>query len=134
MSEKTTNISRREFLRYASLGTVAATMAACTPLATSTLAATAAPISVPGTAVPPTAVPPTAAPKVLNFTAWSLNEAASKDIIAGYINTYATKNNAKITPASYPYNEYLNQILLQAGVAALAQANQLPQAVLTLLR
>lgn len=125
MSEKTTKISRRDFLRYASLGTVAATLAACTPLATSTSAATAAPTTVPDTAVPATAVPPTAAPKVLNFTAWSLNEAASKDIIAGYINSYASKNNAKIIPASYPYNEYLNQILLQAKGGNLSGAVQL---------
>ncbi|MCP2329289.1 multiple sugar transport system substrate-binding protein [Hamadaea flava] len=51
--------------------------------------------------------------KDFSFTAWSLNEASTKDVLTTMVNAYAGSAGAKVTTASYPYNDYLNQLLLQ---------------------
>jgi multiple sugar transport system substrate-binding protein len=51
--------------------------------------------------------------KDFSFTAWSLNEASTKDVLKGLVDGYASTNSAKIATSSYPYNDYLNQVLLQ---------------------
>lgn len=63
------------------------------------------------------------------FTAWSLNEASTKDVLQGLIDTYG----GKITTASYPYNDYLNQVLLQVRGGTLTGAVQLDVAWLATL-
>ncbi|NLF77799.1 MAG: extracellular solute-binding protein [Chloroflexi bacterium] len=59
------------------------------------------------------------------FTGWSLQEGATRDVILGAVNEYSEATGANITDVSYPYNEYLNQILLQARGGNLSGAVQL---------
>ncbi len=69
--------------------------------------------------------------KDFNFTGWSLQEASTKDIIGATVTDYGTKNGINITTAGYPYNEYLNQIVLKAKSGELKGAVQLDIAWLT---
>src|SRR5690349_14943774 len=71
--------------------------------------------------------------KNFNFTAWSLNEASTKDALTGLVDTYAGASGGKITTASYPYNDYLNQLLLQVRGGSLTGVVQLDVAWLTTL-
>jgi len=48
------------------------------------------------------------------FTGWSLQEGATRDVIMGVVDEYSQETSSQITDVTYPYNEYLNQILLQA--------------------
>ncbi len=48
------------------------------------------------------------------FTGWSLQEGATRDVIMEAVNTYSDEADAEIDTVAYPYNEYLNQVLLQA--------------------
>ncbi|MCW3843314.1 extracellular solute-binding protein [Micromonospora yasonensis] len=67
------------------------------------------------------------------FTGWSLNEASTKDSLQAMLDTYAGANGAKITTASYPYNDYLNQVLLQLRGGTLTGAVQVDVAWLATL-
>lgn len=69
--------------------------------------------------------------KNFNFTGWSLQEGLSKEVIAKTVADYEAKNGAKITTAAYPFNEYLNQILLKIKSGELKGAVQLDIAWLT---
>lgn len=60
-----------------------------------------------------------------HFTAWSLNEAASKPVIEQIVSNYASAHDQHIESASYPYDEYLNQLLLQARGGQISGAAQL---------
>jgi len=64
-------------------------------------------------------------PQALTFTGWSLNEGLSRDVILGFTDTYATENNVAITPVAFPFNEYLNQVILQANGGQLSGVVQL---------
>jgi len=59
------------------------------------------------------------------FTAWSLQEGATRDVILSAIERYSQASGAQITDVAYPYNEYLNQVLLQARGGNLSGAVQL---------
>ncbi len=59
------------------------------------------------------------------FTGWSLQEGATRDVILGVVNEYSQATGAEISDVSYPYNEYLNQVLLQARGGNLSGAVQL---------
>ncbi len=59
------------------------------------------------------------------FTGWSLQEGATRDVIMAVVGEYSQATGAEITDVSYPYNEYLNQILLQARGGNLSGAVQL---------
>ncbi|MDZ4769897.1 MAG: extracellular solute-binding protein [Chloroflexota bacterium] len=59
------------------------------------------------------------------FTGWSLNEGLSRDVILGFTDSYAADNSITITPVAFPFNEYLNQVILQANGAQLSGAVQL---------
>lgn len=48
------------------------------------------------------------------FTGWSLQEGATRDVILSVVEKYSAETGAEIEPIAYPYNEYLNQVLLQA--------------------
>jgi len=54
-----------------------------------------------------------AAPKPFSFASWSLNEAAGKPVIQGMMDSFAAKKKVKVTGVSYPYNAYLDQMILQ---------------------
>ncbi|MBC8170016.1 MAG: extracellular solute-binding protein, partial [Anaerolineae bacterium] len=49
------------------------------------------------------------------FTGWSLNEGATRDVIMQAVTDYAAANSIAITDVAYPFNEYLNQVILQAN-------------------
>jgi multiple sugar transport system substrate-binding protein len=59
------------------------------------------------------------------FTGWSLNEGLSRDVILGFTDTFAADKGIAITPVAFPYNEYLNQVILQANGGQLSGAVQL---------
>jgi ABC-type glycerol-3-phosphate transport system substrate-binding protein len=59
------------------------------------------------------------------FTGWSLNEGLTRDVIMAATNTYAAANGITITDVAFPYNEYLNQVILQARGGQLSGAVQL---------
>lgn len=59
------------------------------------------------------------------FTAWSLQEGATRDVIMSAVERYSQASGAQITDVAYPYNEYLNQVLLQARGGNLSGVVQL---------
>lgn len=79
-------------------------------------------------------------PQEITFTGWSINEGLSRDVILGFANSYAEANSITITPVAFPFNEYLNQVILQANGGQLSGAVQLdvawmaPMAALGVLR
>jgi multiple sugar transport system substrate-binding protein len=139
MENSNEKINRRRFLRGLGLGLGGLTLAACGAAATETPAAPAAPAATTAPAATEaaaaTAVPAAseaaASGGSFNFTAWSLNEGASKDVIEGIVAAYQAKTGATITTASYPYNEYLNQVLLQASGGTISGLAQMDIAWLT---
>lgn len=48
------------------------------------------------------------------FTGWSLQEGATRDVIMSAVDAYSADTSAEIDTVAFPYNEYLNQVLLQA--------------------
>lgn len=48
------------------------------------------------------------------FTGWSLQEGATRDVIVEAVTAYSAETGAEIETVAFPYNEYLNQVLLQA--------------------
>ncbi|MBW4438478.1 MAG: extracellular solute-binding protein [Pleurocapsa minor GSE-CHR-MK-17-07R] len=64
-------------------------------------------------------------PEEFTFTGWSLNEGLSRDVILGFANTYAETNGVTINPVAFPFNEYLNQVILQANGGQLSGLMQL---------
>ncbi len=48
-----------------------------------------------------------------SFASWSLAEEAAKPVIQGQLDAFAGDKDITISPVSYPYNEYLNQLTLQ---------------------
>lgn len=62
------------------------------------------------------------------FTAWSLNEAAQKDAVQGIIDAYARSAGVEIETASYPYNDFLNQLVLKLRGGEITGAVQLDMA------
>jgi multiple sugar transport system substrate-binding protein len=79
-------------------------------------------------------------PQDITLTGWSINEGLSRDVILGFADTFAEANGITITPVAFPYNEYLNQVILQANGGQLSGAVQLdvawmaPMAALGVLR
>ncbi len=72
--------------------------------------------------------------KEFPLTAWSFNEAVTKEPIQAQIDKYTAANaGAKISTLSYPYNDYLNQLLLQVQGGQLTGAVQLDVAWLATL-
>ena len=49
------------------------------------------------------------------FTGWSLNEGSTRDVIMEAVNEFATANDIEINDIAYPYNEYFNQVILEAA-------------------
>ncbi|MFB9413663.1 extracellular solute-binding protein [Dactylosporangium matsuzakiense] len=118
-------ISRRTMLRMLGIGATAAALAPA-------LAACA----------PSTQAPAPAGTEGLNddgvkefpFTSWSFNEAVTKQPMQDQITKYTAANaGVKINTPSYPYNDYLNQLLLQVQGGRLTGAVQLDVAWLATL-
>jgi ABC-type glycerol-3-phosphate transport system substrate-binding protein len=76
----------------------------------------------------------------ITFTGWSINEGLSRDVIMAGVSGYAEANSVTVTDVAYPYNEYLNQVILAANGGQLSGAVQLdvawmaPMAALGVLR
>lgn len=49
------------------------------------------------------------------FTGWSLNEGATRDVIMEAVNEFAGGNGIEVNDVAYPYNEYFNQVILEAA-------------------
>ncbi len=111
-------LSRRQLLRFTGAALGAGALAACAP---STSDSNSSSSSGDGGG------------KDFKFTAWSLNEASTKDALQSLVDTYGSAAGAKITTASYPYNDYLNQIVLQVRGGTLTGAVQLDVAWLATL-
>ncbi|MBP6440126.1 MAG: extracellular solute-binding protein [Caldilineaceae bacterium] len=95
-------------------------------LLTAALAGCAAPVVTPAAAPADAAASvDAAAPAEFTFTAWALNEDASKPTIQEFIQTYAAANNATIKEQAFPWAETLNQLVLQANGGAIEGASQL---------
>ncbi|GGM14337.1 ABC transporter substrate-binding protein [Dactylosporangium sucinum] len=72
--------------------------------------------------------------KEFPLTSWSYNEAVTKQPMTDAIAKYTSANaGVKITTPSYPYNDYLNQLLLQVQGGQLTGAVQLDVAWLATL-
>ncbi|GAB4526328.1 MAG: sugar ABC transporter substrate-binding protein [Anaerolineae bacterium] len=48
------------------------------------------------------------------FTGWSLNEGSTRDVIMEAVTEFADANGITISDVAFPFNEYFNQIILQA--------------------
>lgn len=98
---RTDQLTRRSMLRLMGLGAGAVTLgglAACAPSG--------------GTAPAPAATTGGAA-EDFSFSSWSLSEENPKPVIEGLMSTFGADKGVTISPVSYPYNEYLNQLTLQ---------------------
>jgi len=101
------SISRRNIGKLFGLAAGAAALGACAPSTSTPSSSGKDPFADNGV-------------KDFSFTAWSLNEAATKDVLTTMVNGYASSAGAKVTTASYPYNDYLNQLLLQVRGGSLS--------------
>ncbi|MER7506582.1 hypothetical protein AB0L05_36995 [Nonomuraea pusilla] len=101
-------LNRRAAFRLAGLSALGAALAACAPDA----AGGGAPKG-------------DAAARTFGFTSWSLNEEAQKAAVQAIVDAYAAKGGVKIDTASFPYNEYLNQVTLKLRGGQLSGAVQL---------
>ncbi|GAA2878093.1 extracellular solute-binding protein [Streptosporangium fragile] len=102
-------LSRRDALRLLGLAAGASALAACAPDASGGAPAAGG----------------DAAAKTFSFTSWSLNEEAQKAAVQSIVDAYAAANKVTINTASFPYNEYLNQITLKLRGGQLTGAIQL---------
>ena len=64
-------------------------------------------------------------PTNFSFASWSLSEEAPKPVVQGLIDSFASQDGITISPVTYPYNEYLNQLTLQVRGGQFAGAVQL---------
>lgn len=111
-------LNRRDLLRIGAIGLggiAVATLAGCAPSATSS-----APVQ-------------DGAPTDFTFASWSLSEDAAKGPVQGALTAFSKDNEIEISPVSYPYNDYLNQLTLQVRGGQFAGAAQLDVAWLSTL-
>jgi len=115
-------LSRRGLLKMAGGTAAAAALAACAPSTSSPTPATS------GGGIKDDGV------KNFALTSWAYNEANTKAPLQTMVDKYTAANaGVKITTPSYPYNDYLNQLLLQVRGGTLAGAVQLDVAWLATL-
>lgn len=98
-------LTRRSLLQLVGLGAGAVTLGgltACAPSAGGSPAGAASAAASSG-----------APAQDFSFASWSLAEEAAKPVIQGQVDAFAAQKKVTISPVSYPYNEYLNQLMLQ---------------------
>ena len=61
----------------------------------------------------------------VTFTSWSLNEELAGSVLRPIIDTYESANSVTVEEVAYPYNEYLNQVILQANGGQLSGVVQM---------
>ncbi|WP_433058266.1 ABC transporter substrate-binding protein [Dactylosporangium sp. CS-033363] len=115
------SITRRSLLSALGISAGAAALAACAP-------STSAPTPAGTEGLKDDGV------KEFPLTSWSYNEAVTKQPMQDAIDKYSAANaGVKISTPSYPYNDYLNQLLLQVQGGRLTGAIQLDVAWLATL-
>ncbi|MGI5177786.1 ABC transporter substrate-binding protein [Dactylosporangium sp. CA-152071] len=115
------SLSRRTMLKIGGLGALGTTLAACAPATNTPAPAGTEGLKDDGV-------------KEFPLTSWSFNEAVTKEPIQAQIDKYTAANaGTKISTPSYPYNDYLNQLLLQVQGGQLTGAVQLDVAWLATL-
>jgi multiple sugar transport system substrate-binding protein len=62
--------------------------------------------------------------KELTFSSWSMNEAASKEQLGGLLQSWSGQTGVRVDTPSYPYNDYVQQLLLQIRGGTLTGAAQ----------
>jgi multiple sugar transport system substrate-binding protein len=115
MSVPTTGstLSRRSLLQMLGVGAGVAALAACAPSGGSSAAPTSAGAATTGGAA-----------QDFSFASWSLSEETPKPVIQGLLDTFAKQDGISVSPVTYPYNEYLNQLTLQVRGGQFAGAAQ----------
>ena len=108
-----TTLSRRSLLQIFGVGAGAAMLAACAPSGGSAASPTSAGAATTGGAA-----------ENFSFASWSLSEEAPKPAIQGLLDQFAQQDGITVAPVTYPYNEYLNQLMLQVRGGQFAGAAQ----------
>lgn len=109
-------LSRRSVLQIAGLGLVAAGVAGCAPSVSG--GGEAEGLTDDGV-------------KQFDFTSWSMNEEASKAQLEKLLDSWSESAGVTIETPSYPFNEFLKQVILQLRGGQLAGAMQMDIAWLT---
>ncbi|WP_435737948.1 extracellular solute-binding protein [Cellulosimicrobium sp. PMB13] len=109
----TTMLSRRSLLQILGVGAGVAALAACAPSGGAATSPTSAGAATTG-----------AAAENFSFASWSLSEENPKPVIQGLIDQFAAQDGITVSPVTYPYNEYLNQLTLQIRGGQFAGAAQ----------
>ncbi len=106
----TIELSRRDILRYSAIGIGGAALfglAGCAP-----------------TGSPNT--PPTGGTATdFAFGSWGLSEDATKPVLTAAVDGFASTKKVDWSPVTYPYNDYLNQLMLQVRGGQFSGAAQL---------
>jgi multiple sugar transport system substrate-binding protein len=92
--------TRRRALQLFGLGAATIALAGCAPTGTSGAASGAAGLN-------------GADPTDFAFASWSLTEEAAKPALEAIIADYEKANGVSVKPTAFPYNEYINQLMLQ---------------------
>jgi multiple sugar transport system substrate-binding protein len=112
----TSTYTRRDLIRLAGLGAGAVGLgglAACAP-------------SAPGESRPAASGTPGGGdPTDFSFGSWSLSEEAAAPVVQAQLDAYATDHDIAIKGVTYPFNEYLNQLILQIRGGQFSGAAQL---------
>lgn len=96
-----TVITRRRALQFLGIGVAAATLAGCAPTGAAPGAGSVPKATAGGTATD------------FDFASWSLTEKASAPAIQSLLQKYEGKAKIDVGEVSFPYNEYINQLMLQ---------------------
>lgn len=107
-------LTRRNLLQFMAVGAGVGTLAACSPSADPTANPTAG-VETNGAA----------SATDFSFASWSISEEAAKPVITGQLETFGADKGITISPVSYPFNEYLNQLTLQVRGDQFSGAMQL---------
>lgn len=113
----TLQLNRRDLMRFGAVGIGSlALLGATTGCA-------------PGATTP--TIDPKAAATNFNFASWGMSEEATKPILKSAVSAFAKSEGVKATTPSYPFNDYLNQLMLQVRGGQFAGAAQLDVAWLS---
>ncbi len=108
----TTVYSRRRLLQLLGAGVGAAGLAGCAP-------------SAPEDSRPSAGGSPAGDSTDFSFASWSLSEEAAAPVVQAQLDAYAGAHGIAIDGVTYPFNEYLNQLVLQIRGGQFSGAAQL---------
>jgi multiple sugar transport system substrate-binding protein len=74
---------------------------------------------------------PDAAATNFDFASWGMSEEATKPVLQSAVDAFAKSEGVKATTPSYPFNDYLNQLMLQVRGGQFSGAAQLDVAWLS---